>query len=84
MENIRNNHLIFCPYCGKKYFPSEIFVPKDFLGTAFFVDDEMYMGTQMDLVESYTCDACNNIFRIEADVKFNCKKSKINTFNEDF
>jgi hypothetical protein len=79
-----NKHLIYCPHCGKKYFPSEIFVPKDFLGTAFFVDDEMYMGTQMDLVESYTCDACNNIFRVEAEVSFASTKSKISNFDENF
>jgi hypothetical protein len=84
MEKIKETHIICCPYCGKKYFPSEIYVPKNFLGTAFYVDDDMYMGCDMDLQEKYTCDSCNNLFIVEAEVTFNSKKSKINTFNEDF
>lgn len=84
MENINNSHIITCPYCGKKYFPSEIYVPKNFLGTAFYIDDEMYMGNDMDLQEKYTCDACNSLFIVDAAVTFSSKKSKMNTFNEDF
>lgn len=84
MENLSNEHIIKCPYCSREYFPSEIFIPKHFLGTACHIDKDMYFGNDMDLTESYTCDDCNNIFIVDAVVKFNCKKSKINTFNEDF
>ena len=84
MESVLNNHIITCPYCGKEYFPSEIFIPKNFLGTACHIDNDMYLGQDMDLTESYTCDNCNNIFVVNAEVTFSCKKSKINTFNEDF
>ena len=84
MENLDNNTLIFCPYCNKKYFPSEIFVPKNFLGTAFFVDEDMYMGSLMDLAETYTCDKCNNRFKVEANISFSCSELKIRNFEEDF
>ena len=84
MENLRSNHIIKCPYCTAEYFPSEIFIPKSFLGTACHIDNNSYFGKDMDLSESYTCDNCNNIFIVEAEVKFISKKSKINTFEEDF
>jgi transposase-like protein len=84
MENIAKEHIIMCPYCGREYFPSEIFIPKDFLGTACHIEDNLYFGKDMDLTESYTCDSCNNIFTVAAKVTFSSKKSKINTFNEDF
>ena len=83
MENLDNN-IIVCPYCGKKYFPSEIYVPKNFLGTAFFVDEDMYMGSTMDLTETYTCDRCNNRFKVEASISFTCSKEKIENFVENF
>jgi transposase-like protein len=84
MENILKEHIIKCPYCGKEYFPSEIYVPKNFLGTACHMGCDIYFGEDMDLLESYTCDSCNNLFSVEATITFNSKKSKINTFNEDF
>ena len=82
MENITNSHIISCPHCGKKYFPSEIFVPKNFLGTAFYITDEIYVGSDMDLQERYTCDACNNTFCVEAHVSFKSYESKIKNFDE--
>ena len=84
MENIAKGHIIRCPYCNREYFPSEIFIPKNFLGTAYHVSDDMYFGKDMDLHESYTCDNCNCVFIVEAVITFESKKSKINTFNEDF
>ncbi len=69
---------INCPYCGKKYFPSEIYIPKNFLGDAFYVNDELYIGDFMDLKETYTCDKCQNIFKVFADVKFRSEKTRLN------
>lgn len=84
MENLELNHILVCPYCGKKYFPGEVFMPKNFLGTAFFVDDDMYIGKGMDLTETYTCDSCSNIFGVRAEVTFTCSKTKIGSFDENF
>jgi DNA-directed RNA polymerase subunit RPC12/RpoP len=84
MENLDNRRLITCPYCNKKYFPSEIFVPKNFVGTASFIDEYLYIGADMDLEETYTCDSCNNIFNITAEVSFTSSKSRINSFDENF
>jgi DNA-directed RNA polymerase subunit RPC12/RpoP len=84
MENLGNKHIIRCPYCDAEYFPSEIFIPKNFVGTARHMGRDASIGTNMDLVESYTCDSCGNIFITEACVSFVSVKSKINTFDEDF
>ena len=56
-------NIINCPYCGKKYFPSEIYIPKNFLGDAFYVNDDLYLGDTMDLNETYICDNCKCIFK---------------------
>ena len=84
MESINNEHIIKCPYCSREYFPSEIFIPKHFVGTAFHVTEDLYLGSDMELTESYTCDRCNSSFRIVAEVKFTCEKTVFGNFNEDF
>jgi hypothetical protein len=84
MENIRNDHILSCPYCNKRYFPGEIFIPKNFLGTACFISEELYIGNDMELTETYTCDACNNIFKVSAEVSFTCSRTKIGNFDENF
>lgn len=75
---------IRCPYCNKRYFPSEIFIPKDFLGTAVSLDDISYIGNRMDLSETYTCDCCDNIFEVVANVSFTVTKSKVENFTDSF
>lgn len=74
-----NLNIICCPYCGKKYFPSEIYIPKNFLGDAFYINDDLYLGDTMDLNETYTCDACKCIFKVYAEVKFKSEKTIIRT-----
>ena len=65
-----NFSMIVCPYCGKKYFPSEIYIPNNFLGNARQLTDTLYVGDAMDLAEKYTCDCCNNLFVVQAEVTF--------------
>ena len=84
MENVRKDHILSCPYCGKRYFPGEIFMPKNFLGTATFIGDDLYIGSDMELSETYTCDNCNSVFRVTADVSFTCEKTDIGNFDENF
>ena len=84
MENINSEHIIYCPYCNREYFPGEIFMPKHFLGTASHMTDDIYFGNDMELSETYNCDKCGNIFVVEAEVKFNSKTTVFGNFNEDF
>lgn len=86
MANLNSNpiQVVSCPYCGKKYAPSEIFIPKAFLGTANMVDDENYFGNAMDLSDTYTCDKCNNLFEVKASISFNCERAILKSFEENF
>lgn len=84
MNDITACDTIRCPYCNKRYFPSEIFIPKNFLGTAVSLDEVSYFGSRMDLTETYTCDACDNIFEVVADVSFYVTKSKVENFIDSF
>ena len=84
MINATDHSTIRCPYCNKRYFPSEIFIPKNFLGTATSLDDVSYFGTLMDLEETYTCDCCDNIFEVVANVSFTVTKSKVENFTDSF
>ena len=77
------NNVIVCPYCYRKYSPSEIFVPSAFFGKSVMVNDDV-IGKGMDLSESYTCDDCNQMFTITAEVSFNCKKTTIGNFEEEY
>lgn len=72
-----NSRMIICPYCGKKYFPSEIYVPTNFLGTARQLTDTLYVGEEMDLHETYECDNCHNIFSISAEVSFSTEPTVV-------
>ena len=86
MANITHNPMptVSCPYCGRKYAPGEIFIPKEFFGTATMVDDENYYGSAMNLVERYTCDKCNNLFEVHAEVSFSCERLVVGNFDEIF
>ena len=75
--------MIPCPYCGKKYTPSEIFIPSSFFGKSTIYNDRL-IGTPMDLTESYECDICKNLFTVSAEISFKAKKTKIGRFDEDF
>ena len=82
MESINKKHIIKCPYCNREYFPGEIFMPKSFLGSAFHLSETMYLGSDMDLQESYTCDSCNSGFEVKAEVTFEVFKTAFENFDE--
>ena len=84
MENINKDHIIKCPYCNREYFPGEIFMPKSFLGSAFHLSETLVLGSDMDLEETYNCDACNGFFKVEATVNFIVKTEPYGNFDELF
>lgn len=84
MENICKEHIIKCPYCNREYFPSEIFMPKSFLGTAFHMSETLCFGGDMDLKETYACDSCNGHFNVEAFVSFVVRPQPFENFDELF
>lgn len=80
--------VIVCPYCGREYLPSEIYIPSSFVGNAKSIirtnagKIDTFFGNSMDLREEYTCDKCNGKFNINAKVSFFTKKKE--AFNEEF
>ena len=81
--------VISCPVCGREYVPSEIFVPKYFMGTIKdkMLDEngkiELFNGTDMDLEETYICDGCHNHMKIRAKVDFEVS-SVFDGFEEEY
>ena len=78
---------IKCPHCGAKYLAGEIYIPQNFIGRPYEVykDDKGnilgFEGTDMDTVESYTCDNCGKTFFVEATVTFKTEIAK-DVFND--
>ena len=77
MENKSlNKSFIRCPHCGREYHPAEIYYPEEFFGHPVDIrKDEngvilSFSGKDMNLVETYTCDGCGNMFSVEATVSF--------------
>jgi len=69
--------VITCPHCGYEYLPAEIYIPDSFFGKPYEIDREgvsgkidYFFGSSMDLDERYTCDKCNQPFRVTAKVQF--------------
>ena len=71
--------VITCPSCGKEYLPAEIFIPKAFFGVPDIIrrDSEGkiidFLGSDMDLSETYYCESCDKPFRVTASVEFQTK-----------
>lgn len=74
--------IIKCPHCGTEYLAGEIYLPKSFVGqpTDIIKTGEgvilTHDGTDMDLKEEYTCDACNKKFVVVAAVTFKTEAVK--------
>nr|DAP55348.1 MAG TPA: Trm112p-like protein [Caudoviricetes sp.] len=83
-------NFIKCPYCGREYTPSEIYVPKYFFGYPYNImrneKEEIigFNGSDMDVNESFICDKCNNLFNISCQISFKTSKTEIGNFDEDF
>ena len=91
---MKNNEIlkqtIKCPYCDTEYLPSEIFLPKHFLGQEHDVERDTlgqvlyYEGIDADHSETYICDKCNKQFKVEAEIKFNVTEDNRNNLNENY
>lgn len=81
--------VITCPYCGREYHPSEIYLPDSFLGKVKnvmrFTDGtiEVFFGKDMDLKENYICDKCDTEFSVQARVTFKTFPKQDNKFKEE-
>ena len=82
--------IITCPCCGAEYLPAEIFLPNSFLGKPKIIDKDSsgkliyYNGSNMNLVEYYTCDYCNKTFRVDAKIQFNTTFNSNVDFDEEY
>ena len=72
------SNYISCPHCGTEYTPSEVYLPKCFLGNTEYVKRDMegkiqsVAGSDMDTYEMFTCDYCKKSFSVSATVSFEC------------
>ena len=82
--------LVKCPHCNAEYVPSEIYLPKYFLGIPKYIhrNEENKItgitGSDMDLNETYQCDFCGNKFSVKAKVTFSTKEVKSINMDEDY
>lgn len=80
-------NIIKCPHCQAEYLPAEIFLPNSLLGRPRDIHKDLngkiieYLGTDMDLSESYRCDYCDRKFTVNAHVKFYAD-SKVKDFGK--
>lgn len=87
---VRKFEIIECPHCGYEYLPAEIFIPKYYFGNpSSIVRTEQgklvsYEGTSVDLFEKYTCDNCNNEFRIVSKLQLTTEDIVPDKFNEEY
>lgn len=86
----RKLNVITCPSCGKEYLPAEIFIPKAFFGVPDIIrrDSEGkiidFLGSDMDLNETYCCDSCSKPFKVSATVSFISKEDSVNDFSTPY
>lgn len=68
--------VITCPKCGAEYLPSEIYVPNAFFGRPEIIKRDVdghisdFIGSTLDVEESYCCDCCNTTFKVTAKISF--------------
>ena len=81
---------IYCPTCGREYFPEEIFMRGDMYGNPHsIIRDENgkiieYEGHSVNLNETYTCDKCNTFFRVVGKMDFKAFVTPISTFEDEY
>lgn len=67
---------IKCPNCGWEYLPGEIYMPRSFIGQPKnIIKDENgnvlgYDAEDMNTVETFECEHCGQLFKIDATVTF--------------
>ena len=83
-------NVIKCPHCGYEYLPAEIFYPNRFFGnpTNIIRDNDgkilNFDGDSLDIYETYTCDKCNEPFKVATRVMFLATPDKTNFFDEEY
>ena len=87
----KREKVIKCPNCGCEYLPAEIYLPDTFLGKPRKIDKEHitgkildYMGSSMNLTETYTCDKCDTEFKVIANINFNTQKAEDSQYKTRF
>lgn len=81
---------IYCPTCGREYFPEEIFMKGDMYGNPnSIIRDEQgkiihYEGKSLNYNETYTCDKCDTFFRVVGKVDFKAFPAPSTKFDEDY
>lgn len=81
---------IKCPKCGREYLPGEIFIPEYFLGKPKEVERDLYgniiftNGIEQNLSETYVCDGCKAILKIQANITYTITEDKTNNINEEY
>lgn len=86
-DSKRKDVIITCPYCGREYLFSEIYVKNAFFGNPEYIERnssgkiEDFEGTPMDFKEEYCCDSCENTFKVEASLKVKASKKEQELFN---
>ena len=79
-----SKNIIKCPHCQAEYLPAEIFLPNAVLGRPRDIQKDLngvivnYLGTSMDLKESYRCDYCDRKFNVELNPRFFTSSDTVN------
>jgi len=79
---------IRCPHCNAEYLPAEIYFPDYFVGKPYNIIKDAngnvlgFNGSDMETVETYTCDKCGKRFNVDASVTFRTTPAT-DIFDED-
>lgn len=83
-------NVIICPHCGREYLPAEIYMPHSFLGKPKTIvrtetgKIDSFLGSSMDLHETYECDKCGTLFNVKATISFESQPEKEYDFNQEY
>ena len=87
-ENFTN--IIKCPYCETEYLPGEIYIPNNLVGQPKDISrtiegkiDTAY-GINPDYIEFYTCDKCNNTFKVNCKLTFHTSKDVKKNIDDEY
>ncbi len=81
---------IECPHCRRQYTIQEIYMPNYLLGYAKDIVRnsegviEAFDGIEQDLNEKFTCEECNTVFNVKANLSFETEIVEEESFNDDY
>lgn len=76
---MENRKIIKCPNCGAEYLAAELFLRNDLLGNPKDIERDVegkilfVDGEPENFVTTYTCDGCNKMFKVTANVEYNAE-----------